>query len=76
MTRYLPLIISIDSEGNVIIYIDRAHAVHIDTKEYSSLFVIMGKGAMINILKKLKLIITSSTETEVVLNGEYFLKCT
>ena len=75
-TRYLPLIIFINGEGNLCIYIDRAHTVHQDSKGHSGLFATMGRRAMMSASKKLGLVTTSSTETEVVSNGEKFLKCT
>jgi len=40
------------------------------------MLIIMGKGAMSNISKKLGLITTSSTEIEVISMGERFPKCT
>ena len=43
-TWYLPLIISIDEEGNVCIYIDGAHAIHQDGKGHSGMFATMGRG--------------------------------
>jgi hypothetical protein len=51
-TRFLPLIVMSDGE-DTIIYIDGAHAVHNDCKGHSGLFVTQGKGAMINVSKKL-----------------------
>ena len=74
-TRFLPLIISIGKDGTVI-YIDGAHAVHTDARGHSGLFVTQGKGAMINISKKLGVATTSSTETEIVSTGERLPKCT
>ena len=74
-TRYLPLIIAIDEDGNIYAYIDGAHTIHVDAKGYSGLFLTIGRGAMIKILKKLGLVTTSSTETEVVSCGERFPKC-
>jgi len=47
-TIFLPLIIGMDDSGNVVIYVDGAHAVHSDGKGHSGLFVTMGTGAMIN----------------------------
>lgn len=75
-TRYLPLIISIDENGDVCICADGAPAAHADGKGHSGLFVTIGRGAMINASKKLGVVTTSSTETEVVANGERFPKCT
>jgi hypothetical protein len=74
-TRFLPLIIMNDG-SNTIIYIDGAHAVHNDCKGHSGLFVTQGKGAMINVSKKLGLVTNSSTETEIVATGERLPKCT
>jgi len=75
-TRFLPLIIGMDDSGNVVIYVDGAHAVHSDGKGHSGLFVTMGTGAMINASKKLRVDTVSSTEPEVVSTGERFPKCT
>ena len=58
----------------MLIHIDGAHAAHSDGKGYSGLFLIMGRGAMIKVSKKLGLVTTSFTETEVVSNGERFSK--
>jgi hypothetical protein len=74
-TRFLPLIIMNDG-NDTIIYIDGAHAVHNDCKGHSGLFVTQGKGAMINVSKKLGLVTNSSTETEIVATGERLPKCT
>jgi len=75
-TRFLPLIIKIDDKGNVYIYIDRVHAVHADGKEYSGLYMMMDKGAIINVSKKLGLVTNSLMETEVVSYSEWFPKYT
>ena len=68
------MIIAIDKENKVQIYIDRAHAIHIDRKGYSGIFLMIGRGRMINISKKLELVTLSSTKTEVVTDMKYFLK--
>ena len=73
-TRFIPLIISITKKG-AIIYIDCAHAIHTDAKGHSGLYATMGKGAMINVSKKLGLNTLSSTETEIVSTGERLPKC-
>ena len=57
-------------------HVDGAHAVHSDARGHSGLFLTMGRGAMINVSKKLGVNAGSSTETEVVSNGERFPKCT
>ena len=75
-TRYLPLIIEIDDKGDMYIYIDRVYAVHDDGRGYSGLHVTMGRGGIINQSKKLGVVMTSSTETEIVSTGERFPKYT
>ena len=75
-TRFMPLVIAMSKDGQVYIHIDGAHAVHMDMKGHSGLFVTQGKGAMINVAKKLKINTASSTETEVVSAGERMPKCT
>ena len=74
-TRFLPTIIAITEDG-AIIYIDGSHAVHTDAKGHSGMFTTMGRGALLNIAKKLGLVTVSSTETEIVSTGERMPKCT
>ena len=74
-TRFIPLIISVGKDGTII-YIDGAHGVHPDARGHSGLFVTQGKGAMINVSKKVGVATTSSTETEIVSTGERLPKCT
>ena len=74
--RWLPLIIKMNGNGEMMIYIDGAHMVHMDTRGHSGLFATMGKGAMLNVAKKLGMVTISSTETEVVSTGERLPKCT
>jgi hypothetical protein len=74
-TRFIPLIIMSDGI-NTVIYIDGSHAVHSNCKGHSGLFLTQGKGAMINVSKKLGLVTNSSTETEIVATGERLPKCT
>ena len=62
-------------DGEVHIYIDGAHAVHNDGRGQLGLYLAMGKGAIMNVSKKLRLVTTSSTEIEVVANGKRFTKC-
>ena len=75
LTRYLPLIISIDKDGEAHTCIDSAHAMHSDRRGHSGLYLTMGRGGMINVSKKLGLVTLSSTETEVVADGERIPKC-
>lgn len=44
--------------------------------EKEGIVVIIGRGAMVSFSRKLGLVTNSSTETEVVSNGERFPKCT
>ena len=74
--RWLPLIIKMNRNGEMMIYIDGAHMVHIDTRGHSGLFVTMGKRAMLNVAKKLGIVTISSIETEVVSTEERLPKCT
>ena len=74
--RFLPIVLSIDENGEVTTHIDGIHAVHDDGKGHSGLCLTMEQGAMMNVLKKLGLVTTSSTEKEIVSNGERFPKCT
>lgn len=74
-TRFIPLIITINDDG-AITCIDGAHTVHADAKGHSGLFNTMGKGAMINVSKKLGIVTNSFTETEIVSTRELMPKCT
>ena len=65
-----------NGNGEMMIYIDGANMVHMDTRGHSGLFTTMGKGAMLEVAKKLGMVIISSTETEVVSTGERLPKCT
>ena len=71
-THYLPLIIITDNEGNTHIYINEVHIVYLDGRDYSSMHIIMGTRAMINVSKKLQLVTKSSTKIELILIGERF----
>ena len=73
--RLLPLIIRIDEEEEVQIYIDGIYVVHINRKGHFGIYLTIGRGAMMSVLKKLSLVIMSSTMTEVVTNRECFPKC-
>ena len=63
-------------EDSAIIYIDESHAVHSDAKGHSEMFTTMGRGALLNIAKKLGLVTLSSTKTEIVSTGEQMPQCT
>ena len=74
-TKFLPLETSIDDDGEALTCIDDARALHDDGKGHSGLFVTMCLGVIINVLKKLGLVATILTETEIVASGERFPKC-
>ena len=75
MTRYAPLIPSIDNDREVCACIDGAHAAHMDGKGHSGMCLIIGRGPIMNVSKKLGLVTTIYTETEVVTHGKRFHKC-
>ena len=75
-TRFLLLIISIGKKGDISIYIDGEYAVHVDGKGHYGLYLTMGRGAMMNMSKKLGVVTNSSTEIEIVSTRERFPKCT
>lgn len=66
--------IAIAKDSKVQIYINRSHIVRSNGKGYSRMFLTIGRGAMLTTSKKLGLIITSLTKTEVVVDGECFPK--
>ena len=66
----------VDEKGDVVMHVDGAYTVHNDGKVHSVLFLTIGKGAMTNVSKKLGFVTTSSTEPEIVADGERFPKCT
>ena len=57
-TCFLPTVIKITEDGGII-YIDGSHVFHTDTKVYSGMFMTIGKGALLNIAKKLGLLTIS-----------------
>ena len=73
-TRFLPLVMSIDGEGEAQVCACGSHAVHDDGKGQSGMHLVMGTRAMINVSKKLGLATTSSMETGIISTGERFPK--
>ena len=65
-TRELGIVIELDSDLMILIYIDAAYGVHSDGKSHSGLFVSMGKGPIVTRSIKQKLVTKSSTEAELV----------
>ena len=56
---YFSLIILMEKDGDVHMRVNRGHANHDDSKSYSGSCATMGKGILINILKKLRLVTQS-----------------
>ena len=56
------------------VFIDGPYTIHANAQGHSGFFLIIERGIMINTSKKLSLVTTSSTETEVVSSGERFPK--
>ena len=66
---------STDDGGEACVCEDGAHGVYMDGKGHSRRHLTVGRGALMNVSKKLGFIATSSTKTEVVADGEHFHKC-
>ena len=64
-----------NKNSEVYMRINRSHAVHADGKENLGLCLIIEKGVITIISKKLGLVAISSAETKVASNRERFLKC-
>ena len=73
--HFISLMVSIDENGKVIIYIDSAHTAHNNSKEHSGLYLMIEKKVIINVSKKLSLVTTSSIEIEITADSKRFLKC-
>ena len=76
LTRFLLLITSIDSNEMFHACINGSHVVHVHSQSHLGLSLTIGKGAMMNALKKLGLSTISLTENEVVSDRERHPKCT
>ena len=68
-TRFLPLIISTDYDGDGHVYVDGAHQVYQDGKGHSGLCLTIVNVLMMIVSKKLGLVTMSSTETETSSTG-------
>ena len=73
-TRFVPLIISTYDKGEVVMRVAGECTAHTDSRGYSGMFLTMGKCAMMSESKKLGVVTVSSTETEIVVDGERFPK--
>ena len=65
-TKCLLFIIAIGNKDHFIICIDGTRTAHANGKGNSRFLSTMGRGAMLNRSKKLKLVMNSSTENEVI----------
>ena len=72
VNKMCKLTMIIDDEGNTCTYVERGNTFHADSKGNSGAFAATCASAMINVSKKLGLIINNSTETKIVLNEKYF----
>ena len=71
-TRFLPLIISTDDDGDGHVYVDGAHQVYQDGKGHSGLCLTIVNVLMMIVSKKLGLVTMSSIEMDVVSTDERF----
>ncbi len=65
-TKYLKLRLTVDSLAVLKWYVDGSHNVHWDCKGHGGAMFLLGQGATLSYLRKLKLNTRSSTETELV----------
>ena len=65
--RYL----TADSLSNIFLWVDRSFGVHLESKGHTSAMISMGKGAIVNILRKHKMNVASSTESERVIIEDF-----
>ena len=74
-TLRLTLTTETDDDGNACVCIEVSHVAHVDGEGCSRLHATRGKGAMIDASRKLGLVMSSSTEIEMLSCGETFPKC-
>ena len=65
-TLYMKRYLIADSLRNIVWWVDGYFEVHWDSKGHTSAMLSMGKGAIVNILRKYKMNVASSTESELV----------
>ena len=70
LTRFMSLIMSIDDDGEACTCTYGAYTVHVDGKTHSGMCLTIRKGTMMNVSNKLGLVTLSSTDNEVVSDGE------
>ena len=66
-TLYVKLYLTADSLRNIVWWVDRSFGVHWDSKRNTGAMISMGKGAIVNIPRKKKINVASSTESDLVL---------
>ena len=65
-TRYMKRHLSADNLTNLMWWVDGSYGVHWDSKGHTRAMMSMGKGAIVNVSRRHKLNIGSSTELELV----------
>ena len=65
-TMYMKRYLTADNLSNIIWWVDGSFGVHWDSKGHTGAMVSMGKGAIVNIARKHKMNVASSTESELV----------
>ena len=65
-TRYMKRHLSADNLTNLMWWVDGSYGVHWDSKGHTGALMTMGKGAIVNVSRRHKLNVGSSTESELV----------
>ena len=65
-TRYMKRHLSADNLTNLMWWVDGSYGVHWDSKGHTGAMMSMGKGAIVNVSRRHKLNVGSSTESELV----------
>ena len=65
-TLYMKRYLSADDLSNIVWWVDRSLGVHWDSRGHTGVMMSMGKGAIVNIARKHKMNVASSTESELV----------
>ena len=65
-TLYTKRYLTADNLSNIVWWVDRSLGVHWDSKGHTVAMMSMGKGAIVNIARKYKMNVVSSTELELV----------
>ena len=65
-TLYMKWYLTTDSLSNIVWWVDRSFGVHWDSKGHTGAMMSIGKGAIVNISRKQKMNVASSTESELV----------